>query len=106
MRALLLLAILGSIAVAAPTLATRFDAKTLSRELAKLQTKAKFTRAIDPAQCVQTSDTAFQCSETVCPGACQVRRNEATIQVRNGVWSVTATTAKQLGDTGACGCCM
>ncbi len=133
MRALLLITLLGSMAAADPgsdsrttanagtssrakgqTLETlvkrgRLDSKVVARELVNLQVKAKFTKPLAAASCVLTSDTGdlvFQCNERVCPGACQVQRNEATIRVRNGVWSVTATTAKQLGDTGACGCCL
>jgi len=80
-----------------------------ARELATLRAKTAFKRPPDPAGCVLTSgvgDLVFQCSERVCPGRCQVRRNEATIRVRDGTWSVTATTAKDLGDTGECGCCL
>lgn len=79
-----------------------------TRELAKLQAKTRFEKSPDPVACVLTSgagDLVFQCSERVCPGACQVQRHEATIRVRKGTWSVTATTAKPLGDTGECGCC-
>ncbi len=116
MRALLMLLIAGSVAFADPvrTLETlvksgRLDPAVVARELGKLQAKATFTRPLSRASCVLTSDTpdlVFRCSERVCPGACQVGRNEATILVRNGRWSVTATAAKQLGDTGACGCCL
>lgn len=116
MRAVLLILIAGSIAFAdsGRTLESlvksgRLDPKVVARELGKLQAKAKFTRPLTAGSCVLTSDgrdLVFQCSERVCPGACQVQRNEATIRVRDGAWSVTATTAKHLGDTGACGCCL
>lgn len=79
------------------------------RQLATLRPRTGFQRSPDPANCVLTSgrgDLVLRCSEWVCPGACQVRRNEATIRVRNGTWSVIATTAKRLGDTGECGCCL
>lgn len=116
MRALVLIAVLGAVASAAPPrtldqLITqgRLDAEGVTRELAKLRVAAKFVKPIAPASCAVTRDSAdlvVQCSERVCPGACQVRRNEATIRVRNGTWSVVATAAKRLGDTGECGCCM
>lgn len=91
------------------TLRANFPTREVAaREIAKLQVRTKFKKSPNPAECVLTSgvgDLVFQCSEHACRGACQVQRNEAVIRVRSGTWSVTATTAKQLGDTGECGCC-
>jgi hypothetical protein len=98
----------------------RLDARTrsafptpqaITRELAKLGTaKTKTRKPLAAESCSfetgRGGDIVFQCSERACPGACQVTRNEATIRVRAGRWTVTVTTVKHLGDTGACGCCM
>lgn len=84
--------------------------KQAVRELAKLPiAKTRMRKPIDPARCrlvSGTGDLVFECEEPDCAGACQVIRNQATIRVRNGTWSVTGTNVKRLGDTGECGCCM
>jgi hypothetical protein len=48
----------------------------------------------------------YLCVITECPGGCQVTHVEVTIGVRGSRGRVISRVRRDVGDTGACGCCM
>lgn len=109
MKPLVIIVCLGGLAgvVRAEPVPSR---EVMAKQLVKLPLAKTKTRELLKAESCKvvsnTGDLVLSCGERGCAGGCQVIRREVTIRVRAGRWSVIATNAKHLGDTGECGCCM